>query len=68
MFKLCNQQYKLDSKALTRSRLDNTDMSIKRMAALCGWSYTYQWQLENGFVETVSEETKRVIEEVLKDN
>ena len=64
MFKLVDQRYNLDSRKLQLARV-RALMNMSEFAYVCGWSCGYQWQLENGRVTTISESTKKVIEEAL---
>ena len=67
MFELIDHRYKLDCFALSDAR-EALDLTRGEFAHACGWSYQYQWRLEAGMYETISESTKNVIEDVLKGN
>jgi len=56
-------RYKIDGRKLSRAREKKYNQS--EMAYVCGWSPSYQWQLENDRIDTISESTKKVIEEAL---
>ena len=64
MFKLMEQRFVIDGTLLRRRRKE-LDMTLKRFGFLCGWSFSYQWNLEN-VTETVNESTKKVILGVLE--
>jgi len=66
MFKLIDTRYKIDGRRLqlTRERLG---LNMSQFAYACGWSCSYQWQLENGRVDSVSEATKNVVEDVVEN-
>ena len=55
----------LDGQELKRMRCEETEISIKEFAILMGWSTQYQYNLEAGFIATVSKQTKNMIESVL---
>ena len=64
MFKLQEMRYVIDGTKVAAKR-KKKDMTLARMAFLCGWGASYQWCLENR-IETVSESTKKIIENVLR--
>ena len=66
MFKLIDQRYQLDGRELARRRHE-TGLNMSEFAYRCGWTCSYQWKLENDFVDTVSEGTKNVIEGALRE-
>ena len=65
MFELTDKRYKIDGGKLARAR-EKTGLNQSEFAYSCGWTSGYQWQLENGRVDTVSEATKNVIEDVFQ--
>jgi len=65
MFTLVDQRYKLDGPALMRARLEK-NLTLTKFAEACAWSPAYQWKLEGHEIESISEATKNVIEDVLK--
>ena len=65
IFKLHDQRYSIDGRELARARA-NTGLNMSEFAWKCGWSCSYQWQLENDCVESVAEATKNVIEGALR--
>lgn len=67
MFKLVDTRYKIDSEKLRLAR-EKKNLNQSEFAFACGWSPQYQWRLENFYVESVSEATKNVIEDVLKES
>jgi len=66
VFEKCDVRYSLcgEGYELRRAR-ERTGGTMTRAAFLCGWSTQYQWKLENGEVNSVCEETKRLIERAL---
>jgi len=58
-------RYAVDGDALTDAR-EEQGFNQSSFAALCGWSPTYQWKLENGEVESVCQETVDIIMRSLK--
>jgi len=67
MFKLVDKRYQLNEFALVKSR-EELKVSRSQFAFKCNWSYQYQWRLESGKYETISEATKNVIEGTLNEN
>lgn len=65
MFELVDTRYRVDGRKLARAR-EKAGLNQSEFAFSCGWTSGYQWQLENGRVDTVGEATKNVIEDVLK--
>jgi len=65
MFKLVDKRYKVDGRLLAQAR-EKKNMNMSEFAYACDWSPQYQWQLENGRVESICEATMHVIEDVLK--
>ena len=65
IFKLHDQRYSVDGRELARMRVE-MGKNMSEFAHKCGWTCSYQWQLENDIVESVSEATKNVIEGALK--
>ena len=65
IFKLHDQRYSVDGRELARARAE-TGKNMSEFAYRCGWSCSYQWQLENDRVGSVSEATKNVVEGALR--
>lgn len=65
MFTLVDTRYKIDSRKLRLAR-EETGKNQSEFAYACGWTPQYQWRLENDYVDSVSEATKNVIEDVLR--
>ena len=65
VFKLHSLRYSIDGQALRDRRIAAGIKSLS-FASACGWSRTYQNKLEADHYETVSEETKKAVEEVLR--
>lgn len=65
MFKLKDQRYAVDGSAL-RDERKRLGVKVSVFADACGWSAAYQYKLERGEIETVSESTKCVIECTLR--
>lgn len=65
MFKLTDTRYRINGRKLAQAR-EAMGLNQSQFAYACDWSSSYQWQLENGRVDAVSEATKNVIEGVLK--
>lgn len=63
MFELMDKRYKVDGHKLQREREKYCTMS--QFAYACTWSPSYQWKLENNYIDTIGESTKNVIEGVL---
>ncbi len=66
MFKLIDTRYKIDGRRLQLAR-EEMGLNMSQFAYACDWSCSYQWQLENDRVEAVSEATKNVIEDVIRN-
>ncbi len=66
IFELHDRRYRVDGRELARARA-KTGLDMSEFAYRCGWSCSYQWQLENDRVETVAEATKNVVEGVLRE-
>lgn len=64
-FKLVDTRYRVDGRELAWTR-EGLGLNQSQFAYACGWSSGYQWQLENGRVDSVSEATKNVIEDVIE--
>jgi len=64
MFKLTDTRYRIDGRKLQLVR-EKMGLNMSEFAYACDWTCAYQWQLENGRVESVCEATKNVIEDVL---
>lgn len=65
VFRLTDTRYRVDGRKLAEAR-EKTGLNQSQFAYACDWSSSYQWQLENGRVDEVSEATKNVIEHVLE--
>jgi transcriptional regulator with XRE-family HTH domain len=67
MFELHDQRYVLNGRLLAAARR-KLELTMSEFAARCDWSPQYQWKLEHGEGQnTVSEGTKNVIENALKE-
>ena len=66
IFKLHDQRYSINGQELARARA-TTGLNMSEFAYKCGWSCSYQWQLENDLVESVAEATRNVIEGTLRE-
>lgn len=64
IFTLVEQRYQINGKELARAR-DKCGLNQSEFAYQCGWSPQYQWSLENSVTMSISEGTKKVIEDVL---
>lgn len=64
VFKLQDQRYAVNGDALRTAR-EAIGLTIAQFAERCGWSTQYHWRIENGYYETVSESTVRVIDAAL---
>ena len=66
MFKLLDQRYAVDSRAIVDAR-KAVGMTQSEFARVCGWSASYQWRLKNDRVDSVSEGTKNIVENAFKN-
>ena len=65
MFSVYEVRYTIDADELKCKRLEH-GVKQETFAVACGWSRSYQQKLENGAWISVSEETARIISDVLK--
>ena len=65
LFTLIDKRYKIDGRKLAQAR-EAKEMNMSEFAYACDWSPQYQWQLENGRIDSICEATMNVIKDNLK--
>lgn len=66
IFELIDTRYRIDSRSLQLKR-EELGLNMSQFAYACGWTCSYQWQLENDRVDSVSEATRNVVCDVIKN-